>query len=90
MDSSQSMVCNPDKQHLLRTDWSLWAHLPHDTDWSINSYKNIATISTIEAIVTIMESIPEKMITNCRPRRGFGATNFFLKKHLFLIGHKFY
>ena len=29
--------------HSLSDKWSLWAHLPHDTDWSLNSYKNIYT-----------------------------------------------
>ena len=25
--------------HPLYDKWVLWAHLPHDTDWSIRSYK---------------------------------------------------
>ena len=25
--------------HILFDKWVLWAHLPHDTDWSIKSYK---------------------------------------------------
>ena len=27
--------------HDLSETWCLWAHLPHDTDWSLKSYKNI-------------------------------------------------
>lgn len=49
----------------LNDKWVLYAHLPHDTDWSINSYKKIKTITTVEEIVSIMETIPDKMITNC-------------------------
>ena len=65
MDSSQSMVCNPDKQHLLRTNWSMWAHLPHDTDWSIDSYKKIMTFKSIEELHSLFKNIPEKMVKNC-------------------------
>ena len=25
--------------HPLSRQWTLWTHLPHDTDWTINSYK---------------------------------------------------
>ena len=27
--------------HLLKDKWTMWAHLPDDTNWTINSYKNI-------------------------------------------------
>ena len=27
--------------HYLADKWTMWAHLPHDTDWSITSYKNL-------------------------------------------------
>lgn len=49
----------------LNDKWVLYAHLPHDTDWSIKSYKTIATISNVEDILSISESIPDKMIVNC-------------------------
>jgi hypothetical protein len=26
--------------HALSTGWTLWCHLPHDTDWSLKSYIN--------------------------------------------------
>ena len=25
--------------HNLYDNWTLWAHLPHDTDWTVKSYK---------------------------------------------------
>ena len=27
--------------HELNSTWAIWAHLPHDTDWTIKSYKKI-------------------------------------------------
>jgi hypothetical protein len=45
--------------------WTLWAHLPHDIDWTINSYKNIITISSIEEMITITETIPDTLVKNC-------------------------
>ena len=34
---------SPSPFHPLADTWTLWAHLPHDTDWSIKSYKRILT-----------------------------------------------
>ena len=54
-----------DKIHKLSDKWVLWAHLPHDTDWTVNSYKHIYTFDSVESALAIFESIPEKMVTNC-------------------------
>lgn len=51
--------------HLLHDKWTVWAHLPHDTDWSLNSYKHIFRIETVEEAITLTETLPEKMIKNC-------------------------
>ena len=51
--------------HPLSDKWTLWAHLPHDTDWSINSYKKIHTFQTIEDGITLCSIIPDKMVKNC-------------------------
>jgi hypothetical protein len=51
--------------HLLSDKWCLWAHLPHDTDWSINSYKKIYTFSTLEETIAVTETLPESLIKNC-------------------------
>lgn len=51
--------------HKLNSEWTLWAHLPHDIDWSIKSYKKILDISYVEEAVVLMESLPAKMIKNC-------------------------
>ena len=53
------------EHHRLRNEWTLWAHLPHDTDWSIKSYRNVHTVSTVEATIALMESLPEVLVANC-------------------------
>lgn len=52
-------------QHQLMDKWILWAHLPHDTDWSLSSYKNIITLETIEEALMLFENFPEVMVVNC-------------------------
>jgi hypothetical protein len=56
---------NINAEHQLKNRWTLWAHLPHDINWSLNSYKNICSFSTIEEGIVLIETIPEKMIKNC-------------------------
>ena len=51
--------------HVLSDTWILWAHLPHDTDWSIKSYTKIYEFNTLEQAVTITEMLPPKLIINC-------------------------
>ena len=51
--------------HKLTHKWCLWAHLPHDTDWSIKSYKKLYTFSTIEEALALYNNIPDKLIINC-------------------------
>ena len=45
--------------------WTLWAHLPHDTDWSVGSYKNIMTLSTVEEAACLYAAVPPDMVKNC-------------------------
>jgi len=51
--------------HHLLDKWTLWAHLPHDTDWSINSYKVIYDMETVEGTIAIIETLPEVLVKNC-------------------------
>ena len=53
------------QQNLLNDEWSFWAHLPHDTDWSVDSYKNIYTCKSVEDVVTLYETAPSHMIIKC-------------------------
>ena len=52
-------------EYNLSDKWVLWAHLPHDTDWSINSYKKIMEIPTVGYMVSLYNALPEKLIKNC-------------------------
>ena len=54
-----------DEFHNLKHKWVLWAHLPHETDWSANSYKQIYKFTTIEETIAIIESLPETLVKNC-------------------------
>lgn len=51
--------------HKLSDKWCLWAHLPHDTDWSINSYKKIYTVTTVEETIAVTETLPDILVKNC-------------------------
>jgi len=47
-------------KHNLSDKWVLWAHLPHDTDWSLKSYIKIMEFNTVENLLVLQRSIPEK------------------------------
>jgi hypothetical protein len=51
--------------HKLSDNWSLWAHLPHDTDWSIKSYKKVYTMKSVEEAIAITETLPDVLVKNC-------------------------
>tara|TARA_Y100000780_G_C13691741_1_gene419831 strand:+ start:1499 stop:2038 length:540 start_codon:yes stop_codon:yes gene_type:complete len=51
--------------HKLSDKWVLYAHLPHDTKWTIDSYKKILTFTTVEESISLFETIPEVMYNNC-------------------------
>ena len=49
----------------LPSAWTLWAHLPHDTDWTLDSYRQITTFALLEDCIKITEWLPQKFVTNC-------------------------
>ena len=49
----------------LASDWILWAHFPHDTDWSVSSYKMVAEMNTAEGVIAIAETLPDTLVKNC-------------------------
>lgn len=51
--------------HTLSDKWVLYAHLPHDTNWSIDSYKCILEFNSVEQSLSLFEAIPDIMINNC-------------------------
>ena len=54
-----------EEKHILQNKWTMWAHLPHDVDWSINSYKKIYTVQTVEDTISLIETIPDILVKNC-------------------------
>jgi hypothetical protein len=60
--------------HKLNDSWTLWAHLPHDVDWSVQSYQLIDTVDTVEGVIALMETLPDKLINNCML--------FFMRKNI--------
>ena len=44
-------------EHKLHDKWVLWAHLPHDTDWSLASYIKIMEVVTLENVISLMNSV---------------------------------
>jgi hypothetical protein len=70
--SSSSASCDALSQqqqqqqhHALSTGWTLWCHLPHDTDWSLKSYIKIYDFDTVEQAVSVTEMLPPKLVINC-------------------------
>ena len=53
------------QKHSLHNTWTLWAHLPHDVNWDVGSYKNISTVSTVEDTLALMDVQPDNLIKNC-------------------------
>ena len=62
---SNSGTVSTATEYKLYDKWTLWAHLPHDTDWTFGSYIRILSFDTVEAIIMLLETIPEEMTTNC-------------------------
>ena len=51
--------------HTLNHEWCLWGHLPHNTDWGINSYLRIAPFTTVENTIAVSETLPDILVKNC-------------------------
>tara|TARA_B110000971_G_scaffold22030_1_gene19961 strand:+ start:26184 stop:26723 length:540 start_codon:yes stop_codon:yes gene_type:complete len=51
--------------HKLSCEWTLWSHLPHNTDWSTKSYLNIGNMHSLESATAITEALPDLLIENC-------------------------
>lgn len=49
----------------LNHNWAKWIHLPHDTNWKLDSYKKITSFNDLETLIKILEYIPDNMISNC-------------------------
>ena len=62
---SKDVVSTNSILHELSDSWILWAHLPHDTDWGLKSYMKIYEFNTVEQAITITETLPPVLVTNC-------------------------
>lgn len=66
MDASQTeMISKNQETHKLNDEWVLWAHLPHDTNWSLDSYKRVYTFTLVEEVITVLERLPSDLVSNC-------------------------
>ena len=68
MEMAQSTAVDKfsnETKHHLSDKWVLWAHLPHDTDWTLKSYINIVEFETVEEVIAVINTIPQTMINNC-------------------------
>jgi hypothetical protein len=52
-------------EHPFQSEWMLWAHLPHDTVWTLASYTPIMKVGRVEELITLAHTLPEKLVTNC-------------------------
>jgi len=49
----------------LNNYWTLWIHLPHDTNWNIDSYKKICSFRYLEQAIALINHIQENLVINC-------------------------
>ena len=61
--ATDTMTTN--EHHRLAQSWKLYAHLPHDTDWTLKSYKEIYEINSVEGAIAVTETLPEVLVKNC-------------------------
>ena len=65
MTAEQSDEQTENNFHSLKHSWCLWAHLPHDTDWTLKSYKKISPAEHVEGTIELLNALPDKVIKNC-------------------------
>jgi len=65
MVANDTQINTTTEFHQLNNNWTMWAHLPHDTDWSLGSYKHILTVETVEETIALSETLPEVLVKNC-------------------------
>jgi len=57
-------MSNPSSKPLIGK-WDLYYHLPHDTNWELESYKIIMKMNTVEEVVAINSAISENIVKQC-------------------------
>ena len=51
--------------NILKNQWTIYAHMPSELDWSISSYKKIMTIKTVEDIIGLFRNLSKPIISSC-------------------------
>jgi hypothetical protein len=51
--------------HPLSDSWTLWAHLPHNSDWSLESYVKIMTFTHVEELIALIHGLQDKLVAEC-------------------------
>lgn len=51
-------------KHKLNDVWTLWAHLPHDTNWEKDSYIKLHTFNFLEELLCLYKNIDKNLIQN--------------------------
>lgn len=59
---SESESANECELHPLKNRWVLWGRLSNNTIWTISSYVKIATFTSLEQTMAIMDTLTETMI----------------------------
>lgn len=62
---TSSSNSNQNQLHYFSDNFNLWFHLPNDSDWSMNSYKLVDTIESIEQALAINDTLDEGVIKFC-------------------------
>lgn len=56
---------SPLAHHSLQRVWKMWSHLPHDPNWSLQSYSLLNTLTTVEQTIATVNVLPENMVKGC-------------------------
>ena len=62
MDESSEIGSPSAVEHPLHDKWVLWAHLPHDTDWSLKSYIKIIELDNMEVVFHLKYQIKKSLM----------------------------
>lgn len=63
--STHTSESSNSKLHELSDKWVLYAHLPHDTNWNIDSYIKILEFSSVEEMISLVSELKEDVVKNC-------------------------
>ena len=53
-----------ENKHKLNDTWTLWYHLPNDTNWNIDSYSIIDNVSYVEDAIALNNEI-SNLLSKC-------------------------